>query len=505
MSVESLTEVPSTESKPLKDGHDDRPEFKASKPHSRRFGTVVTVLVGLITIAAGSGFFLKDALSLSDRQKFVTHTISRGDLRVSVIEQGTLESSNNTEITCKIRGYSTVTWVIDGGLTVQPGDELVRLDTKVIEEQLSLTKTNTFAAKSTLERTRADLEQAKISVEAYPNGRYRSQLESLQQQLEIAKSNLNTSQKMLDQSKQLFRKGYIDKLDIDANAFTVEQAQLELEVVEKQIEVLENYTSKMQMETLQGNLRASESKLKSDEAALKMELSRQKRAEQELADCVITAPRAGLVIFPSAAAWKETPDISQGARVRKDQVLLLMPDLDQMQVKVGIHESVIDRIEPGVPAVVTIADTSLGASVTSVSAVTRPAGWWTGNVVKYDTIIKLPAGNGLKPGMSAEVEVVLAEHTNVLTIPVAAVIETEQGDFCWVVTDKGPQKRLLQLGDTDDVSILVEAGLNEGEQVVLNPAAHIKDAEEASRNTIDKTARDKPDENDTSELESAIE
>ena len=67
-----------------------------------------------------------------------------------------------------------------------------------------------------------------------------------------------------------------------------------------------------------------------------------------------------------------------------------MPDLSQMQVKLGIHESVIDRVSPGLEAVVTLPDRTLTAKVTEVASVTRPAGWWTGNVVKYDTIIELP-------------------------------------------------------------------------------------------------------------------
>ena len=44
-----------------------------------------------------------------------THTITRGDLIVTVTEQGTLESSDNTEIKNKVRGQSTVIWVIEGG------------------------------------------------------------------------------------------------------------------------------------------------------------------------------------------------------------------------------------------------------------------------------------------------------------------------------------------------------------------------------------------------------
>ena len=66
----------------------------------------------------------------------LTHTITRGDLLVTVTEQGMLESSENTEIKCKVRGQNTVIWVIESGTVVKPGDELVRLDTLFIEEQI---------------------------------------------------------------------------------------------------------------------------------------------------------------------------------------------------------------------------------------------------------------------------------------------------------------------------------------------------------------------------------
>ena len=219
---------------------------------------------------------------------------------------------------------------------------------------------------------------------------------------------------MLDRSKELFKQGYVTELEVSGNAFTVTQAQLELEVKQTEIKVLKEFTREMELETLEGNLVANQSKLAADEAGLAMETKRRDRAEEELEGCVITAETGGLVIYPSAAAWKRTPDITEGATVRKDQVLLLMPDLAKMQVKVGIHESIVDRVRPGLPARVTLPDRTLDAQVSSVATVTRPAGWWTGNVVKYDTIIELPSDERLKPGMSAEVEVVLATHHDVL-------------------------------------------------------------------------------------------
>jgi multidrug efflux pump subunit AcrA (membrane-fusion protein) len=146
-------------------------------------------------------------------------------------------------------------------------------------------------------------------------------------------------------------------------------------------------------------------------------------------------------------------------------------------VKVGIHESIIDRIKPGLAARVTLPDKTLNGKVSFVASVTKPAGWWTGNVVKYDTIIELPSVEGLKPGMSAEVEVIMDRHADVLTIPVAAVVETAEGDFCWVKTADGAKRRSLKLGDTNDAFIVVKAGLKEGDEVVLDPLAFVEEAQ----------------------------
>ena len=456
-----------------------------------RFMNPVLIFVGVFIVALVVAIAIVRPMLAVDGSRNLTHTVRRGDLIVSVTEQGTLESSNNTEIACKVRGFNTVTWVIPGGTIVQPGDELVRLDTKVVEEAYSLTKTNTHIATATLARTTADVAKAEIAIDAYIKGRYRTQKKLLGTQLEIAKKNLTNAKAMLSNSRKLFEQGYVTALEVEGNAFSVTQAELELKVQETQIDVLERFTKEMELETLQGNLTASNSKLQADEAGLKMEKTRRQRAADDVAACVIKANRSGLVIYPSAAAWKNTPDITQGATVRRDQVLLLMPDLSKMQIKVGIHESIIQRVTPGLAAKVTLPDQILEAKVSTVASVTRPAGWWTGNVVKYDTIIDLPSVEGLKPGMSAEVEVIMSVHKGVLKIPVSAVVETDEGDFCWVETDEGAKRRSLQLGDTNDVFVVVEAGLKEGDEVVLNPLVFVDEAKKDAAKTLDQATEDK--------------
>lgn len=449
----------------------------------RRWWKLGLLAIGMVAVLVSAAALIRGAILSQETNPRLTHTVMRGDLVVTVTETGTLESSKNTEIKCNVRGGyggrggdSTVTWVIPVGTVVQPGDELVRLDTKVIEETISLGRTDTNIAKAELARTKADLAKAEIAIVAYEKGRFRSQMKSLEMQFVIAKRNLLNSRTMLRKAETLFQQGYVTELDLEVNGYTVTRAELEVKVKETEIDVLTRLTKAMQLETLNGQLTATKARLEGRRAGLALEQGRLELALEEFENCVIKAPKSGLVIYPSTAKWKEAPDIKDGASVHNNQVLLLMPDLSQMQVKIGIHESIIDRIKPGLAASVVLPNRTLDTEVTSVASVARPAGWWTGNVVKYDTIIQLPSGQGLKPGMSADVEMIIARYEDVLSVPVAAVLETDQGYFCWVETAEGTERRSLQLGDSNDELIVVDVGVTEEDQVVLNPLAAVEEA-----------------------------
>ena len=142
-------------SSPRSDGQESR--------HVGRWWKRGLLAIGLIAVVALAAALIPVIISPQEIGPRLTHTIKRGDLLVSVTEQGTLESSNNTEIKCKVRGFSTVTWVIPGGTVVKPGDELVRLDTKVVEEAYSLTKTNFHIATATLARSRANVAKTEVA------------------------------------------------------------------------------------------------------------------------------------------------------------------------------------------------------------------------------------------------------------------------------------------------------------------------------------------------------
>jgi len=430
----------------------------------------VFILVILLGGVGAGVYFLPDTLLSNEVVENLTYTVTRGPIKITVTEQGTLESADNTEIKCKVRGRNTVTWVVESGTIVKAGDELVRLDTKVIEENLSLQKTNVFEATATLEETKTDTAQAQIAIDSFEEGRYTKGLKSREAAVKRAEINLQASQEKYEQYRQLFKRGRVSELELDGSGFTVTQAELQLKVAETSLDVYKRYTKAMDLEQLKGRLNAHKSKLSADEAGLQMDMARRARAETELANCVITAPKDGLVIYPTAAAWKDTPDVAEGVGVSHDQVLLIMPDLDQMQIEVGIHEAIVDRVKINLRANVKLPDRELQASVSEVATIAQPLGPWSGNVVKYDTVISLPKEEGLKPGMSAEVEIVLAEYENVLYVPVSAILETEEGQFCWVEEPQAqPRRQRVILGESNDVYVIVEQGIKEGDQVILNP------------------------------------
>ena len=83
--------------------------------------------------------------------------------------------------------------------------------------------------------------------------------------------------------------------------------------------------------------------------------------------------------------------------------------------------------------------------------------------------------------MSAEVEVVLAEYEDVLYVPVSAILETKEGHFCWIEQSTGqPKRQRVILGESNDVYVIVEQGIKEGEEGLLNPLEFMEQAELAS-------------------------
>ena len=186
--------------------------------------------LGVIVIAASAVALQPTLFATQGDETALTYEVTRGNLLITITEQGSLESRKNTEIKSKVRGSNTVTWVIPSGTVVKPGDELVRLDTKELEENLSLSKTNVHKSRASLAKTTSELTTAKIAVQAYEEGEYLTELKRRQRDVAVSDASLKASRKMLVRSEDLFKSGFVTELEVQSQLLSVEQAQLELTV-----------------------------------------------------------------------------------------------------------------------------------------------------------------------------------------------------------------------------------------------------------------------------------
>jgi HlyD family secretion protein len=126
-----------------------------------------------------------------------------------------------------------------------------------------------------------------------------------------------------------------------------------------------------------------------------------------------------------------------------------------------------------------IQDREFQGEITSISNQPEASNFFTGNVKEYATLIKIDgAPEELKPGMTAEIDVLVSQKKDVLQIPVQCVVERGGKFRAYVKTPRGVELRDLVLGGTNDTVLEVVDGLKEGEQVLMSPRADMPDAGE---------------------------
>jgi RND family efflux transporter MFP subunit len=208
--------------------------------------------------------------------------------------------------------------------------------------------------------------------------------------------------------------------------------------------------------------------------------------KEDIGRCVIVAPGDGVAVYFVAEQARfgagAQSVLAQGEPVREGQRLLRVADLRQMQVRVMIHEASVARLRPareddktsrGQPATVRVdafPARTLGGHLRSVAHVASPQDWLSADVKVYPAVVSfddtIPE---LRPGMSAEVRIVVDERKGVLRLPVQALLTEGREKYCYVKNGNAVEKRKLTTGASNHQHVEIKEGLKEGEEVLLNP------------------------------------
>lgn len=177
----------------------------------------------------------------------------------------------------------------------------------------------------------------------------------------------------------------------------------------------------------------------------------------------VKAPIAGTVLSLL------TPE---GAEVGPGTPLMVIGDLSELQIRVGVPSELFHRIRVGMAARVRGPGRgTIQATVARRAPAVDPL-TGMGQVLLYPSA-SLPWA----PGTAVEVEVILAHVVEALRVPREALIQKDGQDLVFVVENGVAHRRVVQTGLWGRNWVEVRDGLREGEMVVTLGARGLEDGQ----------------------------
>jgi HlyD family secretion protein len=328
-------------------------------------------------------------------------------------------------------------------------------------------------------------------------------LKRLTDSITLADSKLERADDTLGWTKKLYDKKYVssnelqaDQLDYDSLKIQKEQAVISLDLFKlydfpKQVEqLLSNYIEAGRQ--LQRTYAECRSRLAQAQVKLSMAKSRfddqaeqVKELEQQIEYCVIKAKAPGLVVYGTGGEsdiframrggrGMSSGMIAEGEIVTEGQVIISMPDTASMVAEIGVHETEVDKVRRGQPATIVMdafPDKVLQGEVLEVAPLPdEQRGWMNPDLKVYKTLVKIDGTHDfLRSRMSCKVQILVNRLEDVIIVPIQVVSNRSGKKVCFVMTPQGPQERVVQTGAFNDTFVQVTEGLQEGEEVMLNP------------------------------------
>ena len=379
---------------------------------------VLTAVIGLI--AATRGGTKIDPTKLAK--------VDRADLAKSVVATGKVEPITKVEIKSKASGIVKKLYV-DAGDRVKKGQLLAELDKEEIEARVAQAKAQAEASEASLKGTEADLERAKVDAEG---------------------PDVPLLKRAYERAQGMAREGVVS-----ASALDDAQKNYELALNKQNV-------AKAQLQVLRAKIGQAQAQVAQDHANLK-------QLEEQLSYTSIISPIDGIILSRDV----EVGDAVSSILVLGSTATLIMTegDTSEVYVKGKVDESDIGKVYMGQPArikVESFKDKTFNGKVTKIS----PMGVEKDNVTTFEVRVSINnPGGELKAAMTANAEIILEEHKNVLQVPEGAILYDKDKKASVEIPDEkakdGKKKIALNIGISNGAKTEVLSGLKEGDQVVL--------------------------------------
>ncbi|HZQ24977.1 MAG TPA: efflux RND transporter periplasmic adaptor subunit [Terriglobales bacterium] len=379
---------------------------------------VLLIAVGLI--AATSGGTKIDPSKLAK--------VEKGDLAKSVVATGKVTPITKVEVKSKASGIVKKLFV-EAGDKVKKGQLLAQLDKDEIQAQVDQSRAALQSSEANLTAAEADYERAKVDAEG---------------------PDIPTLKRAYERAQGMAKDGVVSQSALD----DAQRAYV--------LAVNKQGVARAQMIVLKAKIAQSKADMAHNAANLK-------QLDEQLSYTDIVSPIDGVVL---------SRDVEMGDAVSSILVLgsgatlvMTLGDTSEVYVKGKVDESDIGKVYLGQPArikVESFKDKTFQGKVTRIS----PMGVEKDNVTTFEVRVSINnPGGELKAEMTANAEIILEEHKNVLQIPEGAILYDKDKKASVEIPDTkakdGKRKIAVNIGISNGAKTELLSGLKEGDQVVL--------------------------------------
>ena len=393
----------------------------------RRKRVIITVIiVAAVLIGAGVLYAFTRGGTKIDPSKLAK--VEKGDLAKSVVATGKVEPITKVDVKSKASGI-VKKLLIDAGDRVKKGQLLAQLDKEEIQAQVEQSRAALAASEANLKSSEADYERAKVDAEG---------------------PDVPLLKRAYERAIGMAKEGVV-------STSALEDAQKNYELALNKQNV-----AKAQLIVLKAKIAQSQAQVAQDRAHLN-------QLDEQLSYTDIESPIDGVVL---------SRDVEMGDAVSSILVLgssatlvMTLGDTSEVYVKGKVDESDIGKVYLGQPArikVESFKEKTFNGKVTKIS----PMGVEKDNVTTFEVRVSINnPGGELKAVMTANAEIILEEHKNVLQIPEGAILYDKDKKASVEVPDPkakdGKKKIAVNIGISNGAKTELLGGLKEGDQVVL--------------------------------------
>jgi HlyD family secretion protein len=371
---------------------------------------LIITAIGVVLVGGVGGYFLWGRSASSEQ--FITAKVERGNIRNTVSATGTLQAVTTVLVGSQVSGTISELYA-DFNTVVKKGQVVAQLDPRVYEAQLDSQRANLEQARANLADAEARVMAAEATIETQRAG-----VSGAAANLAGLKAQRDDAQSLLRRQESLARSGIIPDRDLEAarTSYSAAEARYNQAVAQlDQAKVSERVSASSGLAQAKAQVKQAKAQIRQIEGALKT-------AEVNLSYTTITSPIDGVVVARSVDKGQTV-----AASLQAPTLFTIANDLTQMQVIANIDQADIGVINQSNRVSFTV-DAYPGKNFSGTMNQIRLSPQNVQNVITYNVVIDVRNPElKLKPGMTANLTITIAERENTLKIPNAALRFRPQG------------------------------------------------------------------------------